>query len=60
GINIYFLIEWIMLRSLHIRPMLLLGIILVVVSLQFFSLGFVSEIIIQRSSKDNEYNFDEF
>jgi glycosyltransferase involved in cell wall biosynthesis len=59
GINIYFLIEWIMQQSLHIRPIMLLGIILVVVSLQFFSLGFISEIIIQRSTKDKDYNFDE-
>ncbi|MBT4286922.1 MAG: glycosyltransferase family 2 protein [Deltaproteobacteria bacterium] len=60
GINVYFLIEWIMTQSLHIRPIMLLGIILVVVSLQFFSLGFISEIIIQRSSKDKDYNFEEF
>ncbi len=59
GINIYFLVEWIIHRSLHIRPIMLLGIILVVVSLQFLSLGFISEIIIQRSSKNNDYNFDE-
>jgi hypothetical protein len=38
---------------------MLLGIILIVVSLQFFSLGFISEIIIQRSPKDKDYFFEE-
>lgn len=59
GINIYFLIEWIIQQSLHIRPIMLLGVILVVVSMQFFSMGFISEIIIQRSSKEKDYNFEE-
>ena len=59
GINLYFLWEWIMTRELHVRPIMLLGIILVVVSLQFFSLGFLSEIIIQKSVKDMDYNYEE-
>ena len=59
GINLYFLWEWITTRALHIRPIMLLGVIFIVVSLQFFSMGFLSEIIIQRSVKDRDYNYEE-
>jgi len=58
-INIYFLIVWIMTQTLHMRPILLLGVVLMVVSFQFFSLGFISEMLTQRSSKEDNYSFDE-
>lgn len=58
-IDIYFLIEWLITRSLHVRPIMVLGISLIIVSIQFFSLGFISDMIIQRNSKDIEYNFEE-
>lgn len=58
-INLYFLGLWAITRAIHIRPILLLGVVLMVVSLQFFSLGFISEMITQRTSKEDNYSFEE-
>ena len=59
-IDLYFLGVWIYTGALHIRPIMLLGIILVVVALQFFSLGFISEIIIQKEHGEAESYFERF
>ncbi len=60
AINGYFLVTWMMTRALHVRPMLLLGVVLMVVSLQFFSLGFISEMITQKHAREQEYGYEEF
>jgi len=58
-INVYFLIIWILTQELHIRPIMLLGIMLMVISLQFFSLGFISEMITQKNAKETVYSYEE-
>lgn len=59
SINLYFLVVWIQTQTLHVRPIMLLGVIMMVVSLQFFSLGFISEMITQNNSKNTVYRFEE-
>ena len=58
GINFYFLAILFIEGALHLRPMMLLGITLIVISLQFFSLGFISEIIIQKSQDEVDFPFE--
>jgi glycosyltransferase involved in cell wall biosynthesis len=58
-INIIFLLEWIITQELHVRPIMIIGISLVTVAIQFFSLGFISDMILQRSAREITYNFNE-
>lgn len=59
GIEFYMLYVWILSESFHVRPLMLLGIFLIMVSLQFFSLGFISEMINQKGARQMEYNYEE-
>lgn len=59
-INLYFLAVWIITSELRVRPVMLLGIILVVVAVQFFSLGFISEIIIQKDPTEAGFYFERY
>ncbi len=59
AINMYFLVVWILTQTIHVRPIMLLGVVLMVVSFQFFSLGFISEMITQNNSDKNIYSFEE-
>ncbi|MEW6041207.1 MAG: glycosyltransferase, partial [Elusimicrobiota bacterium] len=42
---IYFLVQWFKTGELHIRPLMLGGIGLVIMSIQFFSIGLIGEMI---------------
>jgi len=59
AINFYFLGVWIVTGALHVRPIMILGIVLVVVALQFYSLGFISEIINQKNPNEIEFYFEQ-
>lgn len=59
GINLYFLINWFMTGRMHVRPILLLGVVLIIIALQFFSLGFISEMLTQKQAKELEYSYEE-
>ncbi len=48
----YFGIEWIITRSMHIRPLILLSVSSVIVGIQLLSFGFLAEILINMAPKD--------
>lgn len=58
-INIYFLLVWALTRELHLRPVMLLGVVLIIIAVQFFSLGFISEMITQKNAKEIVYSYEE-
>ena len=45
SISGYFGIEWIIKGSLHLRPLMLLGVGSLLMGLQLFSIGFIGEMI---------------
>jgi glycosyltransferase involved in cell wall biosynthesis len=49
----YFGVEWIITGSMRIRPLVLLSVSSVIVGIQFLSFGFLAEILITMSPKDN-------
>lgn len=52
GILAYFGVEWIVTRTMHIRPLILLSVSAVIVGIQFLSFGFLAEILINMAPKD--------
>jgi len=42
---VYFGIQWIQTRELHIRPLLLIGVLFIIMGVQFFSIGLIGEMI---------------
>jgi len=60
-INVYLTVVRIMGNPIGNRPMLLLGVLLMVVGIQTFSIGLVGEIIIFTHAKEiKEYNIEQF
>ncbi len=55
GIDAYFLVEWITGHGLHLRPLLLLGVVLVIMAVQFVSLGLLAELIVAGRHPEQEY-----
>jgi glycosyltransferase involved in cell wall biosynthesis len=58
-VNGYLSYEWIMGQPLNNRPMLLLGILLVIVGVQFFSVGLLGELMVHNSQDESEYTIKE-
>lgn len=58
-VNGYLSYEWIMGQPLSNRPMLLFGILLVIVGVQFFSVGLLGELMVHNSQNDTEYTVKE-
>lgn len=54
-VNGYLTIEWILGHSLSNRPMLFLGMLLIIVGVQFFSVGLLGEMIVHNTKDDSEY-----
>ena len=54
-INGYFLGEWILGHGLRVRPLLLLGVVLFILAIQFVSLGLIAELIVSRMHPEREY-----
>ncbi len=54
-VNGYLTIEWISGHSLSNRPMLFLGMLLIIVGVQFFSVGLLGEMIVHNTKDDSEY-----
>ncbi len=50
-INFYFLMVWIVTGHVYIRPLMLLGVILLVLAFQFFSMGLLGELITYNNKK---------
>ncbi|HET9136009.1 MAG TPA: glycosyltransferase [Candidatus Kapabacteria bacterium] len=58
GINVYVTIEWIRgLTALSNRPILLLGILLILVGVQLISLGLLGEMMVKNSAKSSNIPF---
>ena len=55
GISLYFLVWWMMGHGLRVRPILILGLVLVILSLQFISLGLIAELIVAGRRPDQAY-----
>ena len=53
-INLYMLAIWIIERALRVRPLLILGVILVVMAVQFISMGLLAEMMVRPRREDNE------
>lgn len=59
-IDLYLLIEWILgLTALSNRPLMMLGIALIIVGVQFFSIGLIGEMIVKNFYKKATYSIKE-
>lgn len=60
GINLYLSIEWFLNKTyLSDKPLLLLGIALIIVGVQFISTGLIGEMLAKQNNKDINYNIKE-
>lgn len=55
-----FLVQWIGGSGLRVRPIMLLGFVFVIVSLQIASIGLLAEMISSRSAKETSFTFKEY
>ncbi len=53
-INLYMLAIWIIERALRVRPLLILGVILVVMAVQFISMGLLAEMMVTPRREDDQ------
>jgi glycosyltransferase involved in cell wall biosynthesis len=58
--QVVFLVEWILGESLRVRPIMLLGFVLIIVALQIASIGLLAELITARAARDTVYALKEF
>ena len=58
--QLFFLVEWMMGKGLHVRPIMLLGFVLVIVAIQVLSIGLLAELITARSARDTVFAFKEY
>jgi len=54
-INGYFLAEWILGKGLHIRPLMVIGFVLLVMAIQFISLGLLADLVVAGRKPEAEY-----
>ena len=52
-VNGYLTVEWLAGRPLSNRPMLFLGMLLIIVGVQFFSVGLLGEMMVHQNNKDD-------
>ena len=58
--QVYFLVKWLAGSGLHVRPIMLAGFVMIIVSLQVASMGLIAELISARSARDPNYAFKEY
>ncbi len=58
-VNLYITIEWYLGVPIKNRPLLFLGILLIIVGVQFFAVGLLGELVAHNYQNDNEYNIKE-
>jgi len=56
AINLYLTIGWLSGVWIGNRPLLFLGVLLMVVGVQFFSFGLIAEMIVNKSERDQTYS----
>lgn len=54
-VNGYLTVEWISGKPLSNRPMLFLGMLLIIVGVQFFSVGLLGEMLVHQTKDEREY-----
>ncbi len=54
-VNGYLSYEWFMGKHIGNRPLLFLGILLIIVGVQFFSVGLLGELLVHNTQSDREY-----
>ena len=54
-VNAYLTIDWINGKPLSNRPMLFLGMLLIIVGVQFFSVGLLGEMVVKSTVNEEEY-----
>ena len=59
GILLYLTILWFQGYGIGRRPLLFLGVLLVIVGVQFFSLGLIGEMLAHNTKKDDSYSIKE-
>ena len=56
-VNVYFVVLWLLGQGIWLRPLLLLGVLLMLIGFQVVSTGLIGEIIVStRGKADDEYN----
>jgi hypothetical protein len=55
AINLYLTIGWLMGQWIGNRPLLFLGVLLMVIGVQFFSFGLIAEMMVNTSERDRTY-----
>ncbi len=58
--QMYFLIKWLAGSGLRVRPIMLAGFVMIIVSLQIASMGLLAELISAGSARDPNYVFKEY
>jgi glycosyltransferase involved in cell wall biosynthesis len=56
AINLWFLAQWMLGFGLRLRPLLLLGAVLIIMAIQFVSLGLVAELIAAGNRPETRYH----
>ena len=59
GIDLYFLGEWVIGRGLHVRPLMLLGVALIIVAIQIGSIGLLAEMLSSARAERETWSFRE-
>lgn len=55
GINVYLTIDWFMGRGIGHRPILFLGVMLILIGIQIFTTGLIAEMITNSNQKERNY-----
>ena len=55
AIDLYFFVLWLTGHGLRLRPLLLLGVVLVLLAVQFVSLGLIAELVVSGHHPEQEY-----
>jgi len=55
GISFYFFVYWLLGNGLRLRPILLLGLVFILVALQFISLGLIAELVVAGRRPEEEF-----
>jgi glycosyltransferase involved in cell wall biosynthesis len=58
--QVFFLIQWLTGDGLRVRPIMLLGFVLIIVSIQIASIGLLAELISAKSAREAVYAFKEY
>jgi len=55
AVNAYLTVEWFLGKPLNNRPLLFLGMLLIIVGVQFFAIGLIGEMIVHNSQNEKNY-----